>query len=226
MLRKLIEAEVLKRARDQGIELKFGELDCGWEWAQLKGVQATLIGVDGLRLGIDRLDAELDGAKLTRVDFTGMKVEATGSLPALALALGAWSKRFPSAYSLPISARGVGVVWRPAADQPAWLELKGGTIAKTPAGTVVAAEHALVAGIDVGRVGATWVPTATSIALGLGETDLARAPIRVAVDFSLPKPRLSFELAQTTFERLAGPFAVALPVRGVSASATVGLEFA
>jgi hypothetical protein len=226
VLPTLIEREVLRRARDQGVELKFGELDFGWEWAQLKQVQARLIGVEGLTLGIDRLDADLDRAVLTRLDFTGLKVEASGSLPTLALALGAWSKRFPSAYSLPLSARKVSVAWRPEPGQPAWLELTGGTIAKTPAGTIVAADHALVAGVDVGRVGATWVPTATSIALGLGETDLSRAPVRVAVDFSLPKPRLSFELAQTTLERLAGPFAVALPVRGVSVSATVGLEFA
>jgi hypothetical protein len=225
VLPQLIEREVLKRARAQGVELKFAELDFGWEWAQLKQVQATLVGVDGLSLAIERLDADLDGATLTRMDVTGLTLEASGSLPALALSLGAWSKRFPSAYSLPLSARGVNVAWRPEAGQPAWLELKGGTIAKTPVGTVVAAEHALVAGIDAGRVGATWVPTATSIALGLGEPDLSRAPLRVNVDFSLPKPRLTFELAQTTLEKLAGPFAVALPVRGVSASASVGLEF-
>jgi len=222
----LIEAEVKKRARDQGVELTLGTLDFGWEWAELRASKAELIGVSGLALGIDRLNVELDGTKLTRLDFTGLSVEASGSVPALALSLGAWSKRYPSAFALPVSARGVTVRFRPEPRQAVWLELAGGTVATTPAGSIVAAEHAKIAGIDVGRIGATWTATASSVALGLGETDLARAPVRVAVDLSSPRPRLAFQLVPTPLERLAGPFAAALPVRGVSASATVALEFA
>jgi hypothetical protein len=120
----------------------------------------------------------------------------------------------------------VSVAWRPEPTEPPWLELKGGTIARTPAGTVVAAEQALVAGANVGRVGASWATSASSIAFGLGETDLAKAPVKLQVDFSLPKPRLTFELAPTSLERLAGPFAVVLPVHGVSASANAAVEFA
>jgi len=222
----LIQAEVKKRARDQGVELTLGTLDFGWEWAELRASKATLVGVSGLELGIDRLNVELDGVKLTRVDFTGLTVEASGSVPALALSLGAWSKRYPTAFALPLSARNVTVRYRPEPGQAAWLELAGGTVATTPTGSIVAAEHTKVAGIDVGRVGATWSTTATSVALGLGETDLARAPVRVAVDLSAARPRLAFQLVPTSLERLAGPFAVALPVHGVSASATVALEFA
>ena len=222
----MIEREVVRRGREQGVELTFSSLDFGWEWAELKQVKATLIGVTGLTLESERLLAELDGAKVTRIDFTGLKVDASGSLPALGLALGAWSKRYPSAYSLPLSAKGVSAAWHPEVGQPAWLTLTGGTIASTPAGTVIAAEHASVAGADVGRVGATWVPAATSVALGLGETDLARAPVKVSIDFSTPKPRVAFELLPTELERLAKPFAVPLPVHGVFASASVGLEFA
>lgn len=222
----LIQAEVKKRAREQGVELTLGTLDFGWEWAELRASKATLIGVSGFELGIDRLNVDLDGTKLTRLDFTGLTVEASGSVPTLALSLGAWSKRYPSAFALPLSARGVTVRFRPEPGQAMWLELTGGTVATTPAGTIVAAEHTKVAGIDVGRVGATWSATATSVALGLGETDLARAPVRVAVDLSAARPRLAFQLVPLSLERLAGPFAVALPVHGVSASATIALEFA
>jgi hypothetical protein len=222
----LLQAEVKKRAREQGVELTLGTLDFGWEWAELRASKATLIGVSGFELGIDRLNIDLDGTKLTRLDFTGLTVEASGSVPTLALSLGAWSKRYPSAFALPLSARGVTVRFRPEAGQAVWLELTGGTVATTPPGTIVAAEHAKVAGIDVGRVGATWSATATSVALGLGETELARAPVRVAVDLSAARPRLAFQLVPTSLERLAGPFAVALPVHGVSASATIALEFA
>ena len=221
-----IEREVKRRALEQGVELTLGTLDFGWQWAELRSCKAHLVGVDGLELGIDRLNAELDGKALTRVDFTGLTARATGSLPALALALGGWSKRYPSTYALPLSARGVTVSFRPDPTGPVWLELGGGTVATTSAGSVVAAEHTRVAGLDVGRVGATWTATATSVALGLGETDLAKAPLRAAVDLSGPRPRIGFELVPTPLEKLAGPFAAALPVRGVSASASVSLEFA
>ncbi len=225
-LPKWIEAEVHRRAREAGVELTLGTLEFGWEWAELRSCKARLIGVDGLELTLARANAELDGTKLARFDITGLDVEATGSVPALALSLGAWSKRFPVAFALPLTAKAVTVRARADKGQAPWLELTGGTIARTGAGTIVAAEHALVAGIDVGRVGATWTTTATSVALGLGETDLSRAPVRVAIDLSQARPRLGFQLVTTPLERLAGPFAVALPVQGVSANATVALEFA
>jgi hypothetical protein len=223
----LITREVVKRAREQGLELTPGTIDFGWEWAELRASRARLVGVDGLELGFDQMVADLDGTKVTKIAINGLKVSATGSVPALALGLGAWSKRYPSTYALPLAARGVSVKFRPTPTEPVWLELTDGTLGATGAGsTVVAAEHTKVAGVDVGRVGASWTATATSVALGLGETDLAKAPVRVAVDLSGPKPRLGFQLVQTPLERLAGPFALSLPVKGVSASASVALEFA
>ncbi|HTQ04913.1 MAG TPA: hypothetical protein VMI54_13700 [Polyangiaceae bacterium] len=220
-----IEREVESRSREQGLALSYASLDFGWNWAELKQVKATLVGVDGLTLAIDRLDADLDFLKLLRVDLTGVNIDATGSLPALGLALGAWSKRYATAFSLPLFAKSLGAAWRPDATQPPWLELTEGNVASTPGGSIVTAEHAKIAGLDAGRIGATWIPTATSVALGLGETDLARAPLRVTVDLSAPKPRVGFELAVTPLERLAGPLAVALPVHGVSLGVSAGFEF-
>jgi hypothetical protein len=222
----LIEREVARHARDQGVALSFGSLDFGWNWAELKQVKVTLLGVDGITLAIDRLDANLDIMRLVRLDATGIDLEATGSLPALGLALGAWSKRYPSAFSLPLVANGLGATWRPDPAGGAWLELAGGSIASTPAGSILTADHVKIAAIDVGRVGATWIPTATSVALGLGESDLSRAPLRVLVDLSAAKPKVAFALTQTPLEKLAGPLAVALPVHGVSVGASAGFEFA
>jgi hypothetical protein len=222
----LIEREVVRRGRDQGVELGFGSLDFGWNWAELTQVRATLIDVPGLTLTIDHLVADLDGTKFVRVELTGVNLDASGALSALALTLGAWAKRYPTAFSLPLAAARVSATYRPDASAPAWLELQGGSVASTTAGSIVTAEHAKVAGLDVGRVGATWVPSATNVAVGLGESDLSRAPLRMAVDLSTPKPKVGFELAPTTLERLAGPFAVMLPVHGVSAGASAGFEFA
>jgi hypothetical protein len=222
----LVEREVVRRASDQGVELTFGSLDFGWNWAELKQVKARLIGVPEVALAVERLDADLDGTKLTRVDLTGVKLDATGSLPTLALDLGAWAKRYPSAFALPLNATRVTARFLPDPNAPAWLELQNGSVASTTAGSIIAADHVLVAGADVGRVGASWVPSATSVVVGLGETDLSRAPLRMNVDLTAAKPKIGFELALTPLERLAGPFAVPLPIHGASASAKAGFEFA
>ena len=225
MVPRLIEREVVSRARDQGIELELGALDFGWEWARITQSKARLIDVQGLTLRIDTLDVDLDGFDLKGLAFNGLAVEADGSLPKLALELAAWTKRFPQAYALPVSARGVKVEWRPEPGRP-WLELSGGSIASTAAGTVVTAEGTRVAGANVGRVGATWTKTASSVVLGLGETDAAKSPLRIDVDFTAARPKVVLKLAPTPLERLADPFAVKLPVQGVSATAEMTLEFA
>ena len=49
----LIEREVVRRGRDQGVELGFGSLDFGWNWEELTQVRATLIDVPGLTLWVD-----------------------------------------------------------------------------------------------------------------------------------------------------------------------------
>jgi hypothetical protein len=223
---RFVEREVVRRAREQGVELELGELDYGWEWAELSQAKARLVGVAGLRIAFDQLLIDLDGTEPKKLDFSRVRVEADGSLPALALALGAWSKRFPQFYALPLQARRVSVEWRPEAGRPPWLVLRDATAVSAAGATVIAAEQAEVAGASVGRVGATWSKAASSVALGLGETELAKAPLRIGIDFALPRPKLTLELSPTKLERLAGPFAIRLPVKDVTGDARVELEFA
>jgi hypothetical protein len=70
-----------------------------------------------------------------------------------------------------------------------------------------------------------WTAKQSSVALGLGESELEKAPLRLDADLSAPKPRVTATLAPIALDRLAGPFAVALPIRGVTASATLTLDF-
>jgi hypothetical protein len=223
---RYITREAIRRAREQGIELELGNLDYGWEWAAISNAKARLVGVKGVLLRIDQLVVELDGTNPTRLDFVGLGVEADGSLPALILDLSAWTKRFPTAYALPLSARNVSVAWRPEAGQIPWLEIEGATLATSPAGSVMVAEHTKVAGIDIGRSGTNWTATQSSVALGLGEAELEKAPLRLDADLAVPKPRVTVALAPIALDRLAGPFAVALPIQGVTASSTLSLDFA
>lgn len=221
---RYVEREVVERARAQGVELEFEDLEFGWEWATLTTVRARLIGVEGVEIAIDTLEAELEGTALTSVALTGVKLDAQGSAPALAVSLGAWSKRYPETYALPLSAKGVAVVYRPQAGAAPWLELNSGTLASTSVGAVFVADDSRVAGARVGRIGATWTTGASSVALGLGESELDKAPLRVDVDGGA-SPKLRLRLASTPLERLAAPFAIQLPVKDVSGSADVELAF-
>ncbi len=225
LLPDYIEREALRQMRERGLELDSYELEYGWGWVKLTNAKGRLVGVRSLALSFKTIDVELAGREPERIDVSGMDVQASGSAPTIALELGAWSKRFPSTYALPLSAAGVAVTWKPDAQGPPWLEMGGGTIAKTPAGTVFAAEHVKVAGTDVGKVGATWTGTSSSVAIGLGETELAKAPLKVEVALST-HPVVTFRLAPTKLEKLAGPFAIELPVENVSGSGEVALTFA
>jgi hypothetical protein len=222
---RYITREAIRRAREHGIELELGTLDYGWEWAAISGAKARLVGVNGVLLRIDQLVVDLDGMDVTRLDFVGLGVEADGSLAALLLDVSAWTKRFPSAYALPLSAQKVSVAWRPETGGTPWLEIDGATVATSAAGTVVVAEHTKVAGFDIGRSGTTWTAKQSSVALGLGEAELDKAPLRLDADLSVPKPRVTATLAPIALDRLAGPLAVALPIQGVTTSATLTLDF-
>jgi len=67
--------------------------------------------------------------------------------------------------------------------------------------------------------------TASSVALGFGEPELAKAPVRLDAE-QTPKPKVTLTLAPVPLERLAGPFAMALPVKDVIGSGTVTFDFA
>ena len=220
-----VEREVKRQAAEKGVELEIGSLEFGWEWVTLKNTNARLTGVTTLALHFDTVEVELDGSALASMKIEGVDAKARGALPVVALELGAWSKRFPSAYALPLAASGIGAAWKPSAVEDPWLILSGGTLAKTPAGTVFAAERARVAGADIGRVGATYAATASSVALGFGETELAKAPLRIDAE-QAPKPKVTLTLAPVPLERMAGPFAIALPVKDVVGSGTVTFDFA
>jgi hypothetical protein len=220
-----VEREVKRQAAEKGVELEIGSLEFGWEWVTLKNTNARLTGVSVLTLHFDTVEVELDGSALRTLKLEGVDAKAQGALPVVALELGAWSKRFPSAYALPLSASGISAAWKPSAVEDPWLSLSGGTLAKTAAGTAFAAEKARVAGADVGRVGATYAATASSVALGFGESELSKAPLRVDAE-QAPKPKVTLTLAPVPLERMAGPFAVALPVKDVIGSGTVTFDFA
>lgn len=219
-----IEREAMRQIRERGLELSSYELEYGFGWVKLTNARGKLVDVKNLELSFKSIDVALDGQEPERIDLDGVDVQASGSAPTLALELAAWSKRFPRSYALPLWANHVGVVWRPTAGAAPWLEITGGHAAKNEATTIVSAEQVKVAGTPVGKVGASWTATTSAVAIGLGEPELAKAPVKVEVEIG-EKPRVVFRLAPTRLEKLAGPFGVEVPVENVTASGQVELRF-
>lgn len=225
LLPDYIEREAMRQIRERGLELDSYELEYGWGWVKLTNAKGRLVGVRSVALKFETIDVTLAGRHPDRIDVTGLDAQAAGSAPAIAVELGAWSKRFPETYGLPLFASKVSVGWRPEPNEAPWLEVTGGAIAKTPANTVFNAEQVKLQGKPVGKVGASWTASSSSVAIGLGEPELATAPLKVAVELK-DKPVVSFKLAPTKLETLAAPFAVELPIENVRASGEVELTFA
>ncbi len=219
-----IEREAMRQIRERGLELSSYELEYGFGWVKLTNARGKLVDVKSLDLSFKSIEVELDGTEPERIDLDGVGVQAAGSAPTLALELAAWSKRFPRSYALPLWAKGVDIVWRPQAGAAPWLEITGGAAAKNETTTIVSAEQVKVAGTQVGKVGASWTATTSAVAIGLGEPELEKAPVKVEVAIA-DKPRVTFRLSPTRLEKLAGPFGVELPVENVTASGQVELAF-
>ena len=220
-----IEREAVRQMRERGLELDSYELEFGWGWVTITNARGRLVGVRSLALKFETIEVTLSGREPERIDITGLDAQAQGSAPAIAVELGAWSKRFPETYALPLWASKVSVGWKPEPARPPFLEISGGSIAKTPASTVFNAEGVMLQGKPVGKVGASWSTTSSALAIGLGEPELDKAPIKVGVELK-ERPVVLFKVAPTKLEKLAAPFAIELPIENVTASGEVELIFA
>jgi hypothetical protein len=181
--------------------------------------------VPGLSGQAKHLDVSLASFEPVRLDGTDVRVDIVGSAADLAVALGEWTKNHPGAYRIPVSAHGLAVTWKATEPEPAWLGIEGGAMAESPSGVTFSAPHAMVSGVDVGSVGATWTAAGASVSMGFGATDLGQAPVKVVAQPAATPPTAQITLAPTPLERLAGPWGVPLPAPGVIASGTVDLTF-
>ena len=220
-----IEREAMRQMRERGIELDSYELEFGWGWVTITNARGRLVGVKSVVLKFETIEVTLAGREPERIDVTGLDAQALGSAPTIAVELGAWTKRFPATYALPLWASKVSVTWKPDPAQPPWLEIAGGSVAKTPANTVFSADGVKLQGQAIGKVGASWSTSSTALAIGLGEPELEKAPLKVGVELSA-RPVVLFKLAPIKLERLAAPFAIELPIENVTTSGEVELTFA
>jgi hypothetical protein len=117
------------------------------------------------------------------------------------------------------------VTWRPSAEEKPWLTTTDGAMSASATGATFSTNHAVVAGIDVGNVGAAWAGEAATVTMGFGATDPASAPVRATVQNMVTTPTLTITLAPTELKKLAGPMGIPLPAPGVVASGEATMSF-
>jgi len=218
--------QAVERARQHGVVLELGSVELGWSEIAIVDFRFTLVGAPGISGKVGRMVVSLDGFEPTRFDVRGVELAIEGSATSLALAFGEWSKNYPRLYRYPVEVDRVDLLWRSERAADPWLRITGATIAPLGGGARFVAERAEVLGIDVGRVGASWRGDDTEVSIGFGTAALDAAPVKMTVRHALKQPEVDIVLKRTALQKLAGPLGVALPIQGVSASASARLRFA
>lgn len=224
----------VKRAREHGVELRPRDVSIGFGSVTVRESSFELTGLGAIHGTIRELDVSLRWTRPVGIRLSGVDVEAVGSAPALGLGVTEWAKRYPETLRLPTEAREVTLTWRKAAKAEPWLTLSGGSVSRAGAETHFSAEKSVL-GVcserdegapvcpDLGKLGAAWTADEAEVAIGFGVEDVGRAPVRLKIQHALPEPTADITLTPVALERLAGPFGVKLPVKNVTASATVHL---
>ena len=218
-----IKERVLMEARANGIELGFDDLELGLSHVSIQNARFRLIGVRGLVGSANRIDVTTKDFKPTGLHLEQLHLEMLGSVPSLTLELSEWTKNYPNAYQLPLSADPVSLRWRSGEGEAPWLILASGRVGRTEKGGDF---QAIVSGISVGTIKTSWTSDKASVALGFGEAQVDKAPVTVNVEHKKAKPTATIVLKPTPADKLADPLGVKLPVEGVTVSSSVELEFA
>jgi hypothetical protein len=216
---------VVERAREHGVELSLGDVDLSWDGIVLHDFSFVLVGVDGIRAEVGRLELTLDDGEPQRVDIDGVKADARGSATELMLALTSWAKEHPALLRLPAKGTKIDVRWRPDPAGDVWLAIDDATISPSDDGGRLEADNVEVVGFDLGRVGAVWRGDAAKVDIGFGTDSLDDAPVRAVVRHALEQPEATMTLRPVPLETLAGPLAFLLPIRGVIASGNAKLRW-
>jgi hypothetical protein len=220
-----VRDRVTEEARLRGVEIAFNDVNFWWWSASLEAVRFRLIGVPGFEGTAATIDVALSNWEPRQIEGTDVKLAVAGGVADLALAIGEWTKTHPDAFRVPVSAHGVGVALRAAAGVPPWLTIEGGALSNGASGATFSASHAVVSGVDVGSVGASWTAEAASVTMSFGAADPKTAPIALVVHHAAKPPTATVTLSPTELDKLTGPLGVPLRAPGVMVSGKADLTF-
>lgn len=223
---RLVRERITREAADRGVEMTFSDVSFWWWMASLDGVRFRLTGVPGIDGTARNIDVTLSSWEPRRIGATDVRLEVVGSAADLALAVGEWAKNHPKAYEIPLTATHVAVSYRGAPSEAPWLTLSDGAFAQGAAGeTRFGASHAMVSGVDVGAIAASWTATAATVSMAFGAPDMAHAPLTLLVNHSATPPSAVATLARTPLSELSGPLGIPLVAPGAVASGSAELTF-
>ena len=88
---RYVEGEVVRAARERGVDLVPGEVSFGMGWVQVADARMTLIGVRSVELRAGMIDAALDGFVPKAFTLNRVTASATGDPATVARELEAWT---------------------------------------------------------------------------------------------------------------------------------------
>ncbi|MCA9627664.1 MAG: hypothetical protein KC766_08365 [Myxococcales bacterium] len=214
---------IIAKARERGVEIDPKDISVPFslQRARLKQTHFKLIGVDGIEGTIENLEVGLEKREPTSFDLTGVEVQVTGSATRLTVELSQWTAEHPQNYMVPMRAGNVNVRWRADKDSEPWLELTGGAVAPIPTGAAFSVENARIAGLETGKIGASWTAESASVDMAFGAADAKASPVKLRVVHTPGKqsgaysPYAELHVSKLPLDRLKGPLDMPIPTKDV-----------
>jgi ADP-dependent NAD(P)H-hydrate dehydratase / NAD(P)H-hydrate epimerase len=223
-LPRYIEKRVVAEAAARGIELSPGEVGFGWQWVQLTGATAKLVGAPGFEAKLGLVDVQLQSFEPSQVQLTDVRVGVSGSLPRVLLELGEWAKNHPQAFEAPVVASRVRVQVSEEAASVPWLELDGGLLTRTVVGAAFSAQSCKLSGFELGKVGAGFAMTGGDVSIGFGDQSTQAAPLRLDASVDAKGAgKLRIVLTPTKLGLLGKGLGIPLPLPDVIVATEVDL---
>ncbi len=223
-LPRYIEKRVVAEAASRGIELTPGDVSFGWQWVQLTGATAKLVGASGFEAKLGLVDVPLESFEPARVELSDVSVGVSGSLPRVLLELGEWAKNHPQAFEAPVVASRVRVQVAEQAAAAPWLQLDGGFLTRTVAGAAFSAQSCKLSGFELGKIGAGFSMTGGDVSIGFGDQSAQAAPLRLDASVDAKGAgKLRIALTPTKIGLLGKGLGIPLPLPEVLVSSEVEL---
>ena len=226
VLPRFVEAEVVREARARGVELVPGRIEFGLGWVRVKDAKLSLIGVRGLAIHVDAIDAELEGFAPKAFALSQVKARAEGEVPTLLSELLAWVRAHEGDLREPVLAAPIAFELLGAAspentENNAWLALEGGELRVADERRLLTVKRARVRGQELGEARVLVAKERTRIDLTLGESALENPLVAIDLESSPSERRVNVALSPVSLVRLGALFGVTTSFgRNVTASGT------
>lgn len=223
-LPRYIEQRVVAEAKARGIELTPGSIRAGWQWVQLSGARAKLIGAPAFEAKLGLVDVQLKGFEPNLIQLSDVRLGVSGSLPRVLLELGEWTRNNPRAYEAPVVASRIELNVAEAPAEAPWLQVSGGFLTRTDFGGAFSAQSCRLSGFELGKIGAGFAKTGGDVSIGFGDQHAQAAPLRLDASVDTKGAgKLRVVLTPTKLGLLGKGLGIALPLPDVIASSEAEL---